>query len=84
METRQSQALAGDFHGTIEGPLACTPEDLDAGGCHLSVLQQTTGSHFLAAQNKRGGSALVTTTSIYSRYGEPKRYPVTESTAAMY
>ncbi|KAF7983295.1 hypothetical protein HWV62_22959 [Athelia sp. TMB] len=63
-------ALAGDFHGTDEGPLACAAEDLLRGGCQASVLQQTSGSKLLAAQNTRGNTALVPTTSIYTKYDE--------------
>ncbi|WVF66956.1 hypothetical protein IAT40_001699 [Kwoniella sp. CBS 6097] len=59
-------SLAGDFHGTAEGPLLCTGQDLLQAGCEPSVLQQSVGSHYLAAQNSKGGSALVTTTSLYT------------------
>ncbi|WRT65296.1 uncharacterized protein IL334_002239 [Kwoniella shivajii] len=59
-------SLAGDFHGTAEGPLLCTGQDLLQGGCEPSVLQQSVGSHYLAAQNAQGGAALVTTTSLYT------------------
>ena len=44
-------------------------EDLVAGGCHYALLQQIANSNYIKAQNKRGGSALVTTTSIYSTDG---------------
>ncbi|KAF8313460.1 alpha/beta-hydrolase [Clavulina sp. PMI_390] len=63
-------ALAPDFHGTIEGPFSCVSEDLLAGGCHYSVLQQTVGSKYLNAQNMRGGSALVATSSLFTRYDD--------------
>ncbi|OCF40558.1 hypothetical protein I317_05649 [Kwoniella heveanensis CBS 569] len=59
-------SLAGDFHGTAEGPLLCTGQDLLQAGCEPSVLQQSVGSLYLAAQNSKGGSALVTTTSLYT------------------
>ncbi|WVQ94658.1 hypothetical protein IAU59_001738 [Kwoniella sp. CBS 9459] len=59
-------SLAGDFHGTAEGPLLCAGQDLLQAGCEPSVLQQSVGSHYLAAQNSKGGSALVSTTSLYT------------------
>ncbi|KAJ9101091.1 hypothetical protein QFC21_003309 [Naganishia friedmannii] len=59
-------ALAGDFKGTAEGPLACIPLLLLQGGCEPSVIQQTIGSKYLKAQNKRGLQALVPTVSIYT------------------
>lgn len=59
-------ALSGDFHGTDEGPLLCTLEDLYREGCQAAVVQQSSGSHYLAAQNHRGNQALVPTTSIYT------------------
>lgn len=59
-------ALAGDFHGTDEGGLACAAENLLRSGCQASVIQQTSGSNMLAAQNTRGNTALVPTTSIYT------------------
>jgi hypothetical protein len=52
--------------GTAEGPFLCTGQDLLQGGCEPSVLQQSVGSKYLAAQNAQGGAALVTTTSIYT------------------
>jgi len=63
-------ALSGDFHGTSEGPLFCSAEDLARQGCQVSVIQQSIGSMYLAAQNHRGNTALVPTTSIYTRYDE--------------
>ncbi|GAA6022950.1 hypothetical protein JCM11491_005480 [Sporobolomyces phaffii] len=62
--------LAPDFHGTAEGPLACAAETLIGGGCNPSVIQQTVGSHFLAAVNKKGNQALVPTTSLYTHYDD--------------
>jgi len=62
--------LAPDFRGTNEGPLACTSQELLSGGCAASVLQQSVGSHYLAAQMAVGGSALVPTTSLYTQYDE--------------
>lgn len=41
-------------------------QNLLEGGCVPSVIQQSVGSHYLAAQNARGGVALVPTTSIYT------------------
>lgn len=52
--------------GTGEGPLACLTQDLTAGGCEPSVIQQTVGSHYLNAQNSKGNQALVPTTSLYT------------------
>lgn len=49
---------------------ACETQNLAAGGCRYAVLQQTAGSKYLTAQNMRGGSALVNTTSIYTEYGK--------------
>lgn len=59
-------ALAGDFHGTVEGPLACLLEDILEGGCQAATIQQSVGSNLLAAQNTRGNQSLVPTTSIYT------------------
>lgn len=59
-------ALSGDFHGTVEGPIACLAQDLLRGGCLPAIIQQTVGSHMLAAQNVRGNQSLVPTTSIYT------------------
>ncbi|GAA6062962.1 hypothetical protein JCM10212_005721 [Sporobolomyces blumeae] len=73
-------AIAPDFHGTAEGPLACTVEKLTSGGCNPSVIQQSVGSHFLAAMNAKGDQALVPTTVAYTRYDEviqPEVNPVT-------
>ena len=63
-------SLAGDFHGTAEGPLLCTTQNILQGGCSPSVFQQSVGSHYLAAQNAIGGSALVPTTSIYTIFDD--------------
>ncbi|GAA5822314.1 hypothetical protein JCM5353_001569 [Sporobolomyces roseus] len=63
-------ALAADFHGTLQGPLACAVQDLTSGGCNPSVIQQTTGSHYLDALNVKGNVALVPTTSIYTQYDD--------------
>ncbi|GAA5910103.1 esterase/lipase family protein [Sporobolomyces salmoneus] len=64
--------LAPDFHGTAQGPLACGLENLSSGGqgCNPSVIQQTVGSHYLAAANKKGDMALVPTTSLYTHYDD--------------
>ncbi|GAA5925985.1 esterase/lipase family protein [Sporobolomyces koalae] len=64
--------LAPDFHGTAEGPLACTLEDVSSvgQGCNPSVIQQTVGSHFLAAINTKANQALVPTTSLYTHYDD--------------
>ncbi|GAA5846710.1 hypothetical protein JCM3766R1_002888 [Sporobolomyces carnicolor] len=64
--------LAPDFHGTAEGPLACAAENLLSGGqgCNPSVIQQTVGSHFLAAINAKANKALVPTTSLYTHYDD--------------
>ena len=60
-------SLAGDFHGTTEGALACTSQKITEGGCVPSVIQQTAGSNFLNALAKHGGTnALTNTTSIYT------------------
>jgi hypothetical protein len=63
-------SLAGDFHGTAEGPLLCTTQNILQGGCSPSVFQQSVGSNYLAAQNAIGGSALVPTTSIYTIFDD--------------
>jgi len=63
-------SLAGTFHGSGEGVIACTQQDLTQDGCLVSYIQQTTGSYYLQAQNTRGGAALVTTTSIYTHYDD--------------
>lgn len=63
-------SLAGDFHGTAEGPLLCTAQNIVQGGCSPSVFQQSVGSNYLAAQNTIGGSALVPTTSIYTIFDD--------------
>jgi hypothetical protein len=63
-------SLAGDFHGTAEGPLLCTTQNILQGGCSPSVFQQSVGSRYLAAQNAIGGSALVPTTSIYTIFDD--------------
>jgi hypothetical protein len=60
-------ALAGDFHGTTEGPLFCAPYQLLGIGCEASLIQQSVGSHYITAQNVRGNQALVPTTSIFTR-----------------
>lgn len=52
-------ALSGDFHGTSEGPLFCSAEDLARQGCQVSIIQQSIGSMYLAAQNHRGNTAYV-------------------------
>ncbi|GAA5937201.1 hypothetical protein JCM1841_002324 [Sporobolomyces salmonicolor] len=73
-------AIAPDFHGTGEGPLACAALDLTEGGCNPSVLQQTVGSHFLDAINSQGGVALVGTTVAYTKEDDiiqPEILPVT-------
>ncbi|PWN48684.1 alpha/beta-hydrolase, partial [Violaceomyces palustris] len=59
-------AVAADFHGTLEGSLACTLVRLREEGCTAALLQQTSGSNFLKALLARGDKALVTTTSIYT------------------
>lgn len=59
-------SLAGDFEGTIEGPLVCTGQALLQGGCEPSVIQQSVGSDYLRASNRKGGYALVPTTSVYT------------------
>ncbi|KAJ9118610.1 hypothetical protein QFC22_003830 [Naganishia vaughanmartiniae] len=51
---------------TAEGPLVCIPLFLFQGGCEPSVIQQTVGSDYLKAQNKRELQALVPTVSIYT------------------
>jgi len=56
-------AIAPDFHGTAEGPLACLALDLATGGCNPSVIQQSVGSTFLDAINAKGNQALVPTVS---------------------
>ncbi|WVR04152.1 hypothetical protein IAU60_001151 [Kwoniella sp. DSM 27419] len=63
-------SLAGDFHGTAEGPFLCAGQDLLQGGCEPSVLQQSVGSHYLAAQNAQGGRNLVPTTSLYTIFDD--------------
>ena len=62
-------AIAPDFHGTAEGPLACLALDLATGGCNPSVIQQSVGSTFLDAINAKGNQALVPTVSstLYAR-----------------
>ncbi|BGP11008.1 hypothetical protein JCM10049v2_006902 [Rhodotorula toruloides] len=73
-------ALAGDFHGTGEGPPACLVLDATTGGCDPSVIQQSVGSNFLNALNSRGGVALVPTTSIYTIFDDviqPELIPAT-------
>jgi hypothetical protein len=52
--------------GTAEGPLVCLPQMLLQGGCAPSVIQQTIGSNYLKAYNRRGGQALVPTLSVYT------------------
>ncbi|KAF8330872.1 uncharacterized protein EI90DRAFT_1106712 [Cantharellus anzutake] len=76
-------ALAGDFHGTLEGPVSCLSQDLLHSGCYPSVAQQTAGSKYLEAQNERGGSALVTTTSIYTRYDDVIQPEVVNPTSVL-
>lgn len=61
-------SLAGDFHGTSEGLVACTLQQLLASGCAAATIQQTVGSEYLAALNKYGNMALVDTTSVYTYY----------------
>jgi hypothetical protein len=61
-------SVAGDFHGTAEGVIACTLQQLLAFGCAPATIQQTVGSNYLAALNKYGNMALVDTTSIYTYY----------------
>lgn len=60
--------LSSPFHGTDFGPAACAV--ITAGtvgqGCTPAVHQQSTGSRYLAALNKRADLALVPTTSIYT------------------
>ncbi|GEM10681.1 lipase B [Rhodotorula toruloides] len=76
-------ALAGDFHGTGEGPPACLVLDVTTGGCDpcaSTVIQQSVGSNFLKALNSRGGVALVPTTSIYTIFDDviqPELIPTT-------
>ncbi|KAJ8292101.1 Lipase B [Rhodotorula toruloides] len=73
-------ALAGDFHGTGEGPPACLVLDATTGGCDPSVIQQSVGSNFLNALNSRGGVALVPTTSVYTIFDDiiqPELIPAT-------
>ncbi|SGY19616.1 BQ5605_C014g07703 [Microbotryum silenes-dioicae] len=64
-------ALAGDFHGTGGSKLLCGAA---VSYCGPSVTQQTTGSRYLAAQNSpamgSARSALVPTTSIFTRYDD--------------
>ncbi|SGY40185.1 BQ5605_C003g02335 [Microbotryum silenes-dioicae] len=64
-------ALAGDFHGTAESKLLC---GASVSFCAASVKQQTIGSRYLAAQNSAATgsarSALVPTTSIFTRYDD--------------
>jgi hypothetical protein len=36
------------------------------GGCGPSVIQQTIGSNYLAAHNRKGGRAVVPTLSVYT------------------
>ncbi|GAA5864334.1 hypothetical protein JCM3774_002755 [Rhodotorula dairenensis] len=72
--------LAPDFHGTGEGGLSCTAENITLGGCQPSIIQQTIGSHYLGALLAKGDQALVPTTSIYTTYDEiiqPEIDPVT-------
>jgi hypothetical protein len=52
--------------GTAEGPLVCLPQMILQGGCGPSVIQQTVGSKYLKAHNRRGGSALIPTLSVYT------------------
>ncbi|KZP01382.1 alpha/beta-hydrolase [Calocera viscosa TUFC12733] len=63
-------ALAGDFHGTELGNDDCTPTQLANEGCVIAVVQQSVGSNYINAQNVRGGSALVPTSSIYTLYDD--------------
>ncbi|KZP32098.1 alpha/beta-hydrolase [Athelia psychrophila] len=58
-------AISGMFHGTL-GPVAtCKPEGLN--GCYPSFYQMSNGSAYIDAQMRRGGRALVPTTSLWSR-----------------
>ncbi|GAA6063214.1 hypothetical protein JCM10212_006847 [Sporobolomyces blumeae] len=73
-------AIAPDFHGTAEGPLACAALTLAEGGCNPSVIQQSVGSNFLDAINARGNQALVGTTVAYTNHDDiiqPEIVPVT-------
>jgi pimeloyl-ACP methyl ester carboxylesterase len=63
-------SLAGDFHGTSEGLVSCTLQQLLASGCAAATIQQTVGSEYLAALNKYGNMALVDTTSVYTYYDD--------------
>jgi len=63
-------AIAPDFHGTAEGPLACLALDLATGGCNPSVIQQSVGSTFLDAINAKGNQALVPTTVAFTRFDD--------------
>ncbi|KAL7421652.1 hypothetical protein Q5752_003421 [Cryptotrichosporon argae] len=76
-------SLAGDFHGTAEGPLLCVGQDLLEGGCEPGVLQQNVGSHYLAALNAQGGSALVSTTSLYTLYDDIVQPELTDPTSQL-
>lgn len=67
--------------GTTLGPLACLPQQLLLGGCGASVLQQSIGSNYLAAQNSAGGSALVPTTTISTLLDEIVRPQLVDSTS---
>jgi len=64
--TSQYIALAGDFHGTELGNNDCTPAILENDGCVISVIQQSVGSNYINAQNVRGGTSFVPTSSIYT------------------
>ena len=44
----------------------CTGQALLQGGCEPSVIQQSVGSDYLRASNRKGGYALVPTTSVYT------------------
>lgn len=52
--------------GTERGPLACDIQAILNGGCAPSVHQQSVGSHYLKAQNKRGATALVPTVALFT------------------
>ncbi|CAO1615445.1 unnamed protein product [Sympodiomycopsis kandeliae] len=76
-------SLSGDFHGTAEGPLITTLQNLTVGGAPPSVWQQSVlfgkPSNFLTALSKHGDTPVVPTTSVYGALDEVIQ-PVYEST----
>ncbi|KZP32125.1 alpha/beta-hydrolase [Athelia psychrophila] len=58
-------AIAGLFHGSSGLLARCQAAGLD--GCYPSFYQSTNGSAYIDAQTRRGGRALVPTTSLWSR-----------------